>query len=994
MALQVWLPLNGNLNNNGLNNGYTITNTGTVDASGKIGPCYSYSNTYTMLQQSPISGLGCFSVACWVYLISTTHNIFTFENDSWWQFVLYNNTLGIRDPVSGLTGTRIDKSITTIPQTTWVHLAFVYNFGTVMFYQNGVLKDTLVYHEGATMNTHDTLCIGADVKNGVNYYPGNCKINDFRVYDHCLTQQEIKEISKGLVLHYPLNSTSSTILPAGIELYDSLQSDGNCWINTKIPYDSTKDTYTVKCKFSQPSNVGQYDAVFGAYTDESHKVLRIIRGNNDSTTWAYFNGRASTLTGQVTLNSQNSNVREITMTNSTAVCTENGTTTTYNYGSRVGTDTQSIFYLFVQGDLQNNVSCLSNTILYYWTIWDANTMLGNFIPVTFYGEPGMYDTVTKKFFKNEGTGNFILGNKISIKEYEYLQCDASSYIKSGVIPTTSTNFELKYAANSLNVENVYFGCSTNVGYANGNNYSLDIYNSKLIYTFISNNSYSTGYTITANSPFIAKLWENIFSVDGITKPANRSAYHPNLEIYLFARNVNNTIHSSYPPRVGKIYYCKFWEGDELIRDFVPVSYNGVYGLFDKVELKFYSNAGAGSFTIGPSIVKYVYDCSGYNHDGKIYENLTLTTETPKYKNGVNFDGVDSSILIGNLSTMVPDGVFTFNVWFNVSEFGDRWGTIFGGPPGFEIQSRNGDGVDPLIYAYSWGGYTYPYELNKWNMLTMVRTSSGCKIYLNGVLRINGTAGSIPSGDYFLGAWRYYNYQNYKGAMCDSRIYSTALSEDDIADLYHTSALIDNKGDFYSFQLKEENENLLKYENTLLYTNPANTQTRGKYTTRNDILAMAFKATDTYFGQSSDYSKSKLLYGMFKENTQYIFDMWIDTDDVIYNGNNVTDGFVVMYTDGTGSGYNDLIVKGANPGETPKGFQHKIYISVFGKTIRSLYIYYYTSITFYVRADSYITELTNTEIYKNGITQTGQFVENTDVAFIGKADVNANEFVEI
>jgi len=42
MALQVWLPLNGNIKNQGLSN-ITVTNNGaTVNDNGKIGKCYSF----------------------------------------------------------------------------------------------------------------------------------------------------------------------------------------------------------------------------------------------------------------------------------------------------------------------------------------------------------------------------------------------------------------------------------------------------------------------------------------------------------------------------------------------------------------------------------------------------------------------------------------------------------------------------------------------------------------------------------------------------------------------------------------------------------------------------------------------------------------------------------------------------------------------------------------------------------------------------------------
>lgn len=212
MALQIWLPLNGNLNNQGLNT-YTISNTGVIDSLGKIGSCYSYSKQYTLISGDIISNLSKFSISCWVYLTNaSTYNIFTSENSSgYWQFLLGNNSIKVRDSVSGLSGSRIDKTITAIPSSVWVHVTVVYDEGVVKVYQNGVLKDTLTFHSGATMNTHDKMYIGADGLNNISSYPGNCKINDFRVYNHCLSDKEVSEISKGLILHYKLSENYQTL---------------------------------------------------------------------------------------------------------------------------------------------------------------------------------------------------------------------------------------------------------------------------------------------------------------------------------------------------------------------------------------------------------------------------------------------------------------------------------------------------------------------------------------------------------------------------------------------------------------------------------------------------------------------------------------------------------------------------------------------------------------------------------------------------------------
>lgn len=145
----------------------------------------------------------------------------------------------------------------------------------------------------------------------------------------------------------------------------------------------------------------------------------------------------------------------------------------------------------------------------------------------------------------------------------------------------------------------------------------------------------------------------------------------------------------------------------------------------------------------------------------------------------SFDGTDDAIGIGNLSTIV-DTDFSWSCWFYRSEWSSKsWETIFGGPSGFELETKNGSTNSPLMYAYSWGRGTFTYELNQWNHLVMTRTTSETKFYLNGELKLTGSAGSIPSGNYFVGSWSSTTGQNFKGKVNDVRIYNHCLSPTEI-----------------------------------------------------------------------------------------------------------------------------------------------------------------------------------------------------------------------
>ena len=71
-------------------------------------------------------------------------------------------------------------------------------------------------------------------------YQSDCAMNDFRIYDHALSAKEIKEISKGLVLHY--NFEDPWIEPTTNVLAGKSLGFGNRW-STVTTY---PDGYTPK----------------------------------------------------------------------------------------------------------------------------------------------------------------------------------------------------------------------------------------------------------------------------------------------------------------------------------------------------------------------------------------------------------------------------------------------------------------------------------------------------------------------------------------------------------------------------------------------------------------------------------------------------------------------------------------------------------------------------------------------------------------------------
>lgn len=405
----------------------------------------------------------------------------------------------------------------------------------------------------------------------------------------------------------------------------------------------------------------------------------------------------------------------------------------------------------------------------------------------------------------------------------------------------------------------------------------------------------------------------------------------------------------------------------------------------------------------------VYDCSGYIRNGNINGSVSLDSDSPRYGTCAVFDGND--YIVVPKSVKVKDSI-TICMWAYMSDWSSYASRLIscteGGGWNFEPASGKlnfvmGTGSSSNTYKSATSTTTLAQLGSGWHHFAGTYDGFKTKLYIDGVLDATNDAYTTKTPIFynsangvFIGAEAQTSETvpatspvKFSGKMSDVRIYATALSAEDIMDLYSTSAYVHNTGTLSCFAINESSENLLKYENTVLYTNPANTDTRGKYSTRNGDVAMLFRPTDTYYG-SGDERNGKLLYGFFKENTSYVFDLWIDVDDIVYQNINRMGGFTVVYTDGT----TETTFQLTGSTDPYTGWQHRVLVTNPNKTVKSIEVYYYTNSLLYVRSDSFIVECSQTDINENGVVDSGNFIEDTDVANIGKATFNSNHIIEI
>lgn len=217
MSLLAWYPLISNGNNHGLD-GINLTTVGTVTyTAGKLGNASTFTNNSGIrFRRANFTEQTGWSVSAWVKCSAATsasqwafNNGRDSNNDGWHcYFNAAGTTLYLR----------IGSSSWSMTSTlgTWYHVCMTIDDNSkYTFYVNGAQVSTGTvatlpdYSESGNL-----MAIGGFVYNGGNIYPLNGQVQDFRYYNHVLSKREVKEISKGLCLHVPLDfGGNPNILP-------------------------------------------------------------------------------------------------------------------------------------------------------------------------------------------------------------------------------------------------------------------------------------------------------------------------------------------------------------------------------------------------------------------------------------------------------------------------------------------------------------------------------------------------------------------------------------------------------------------------------------------------------------------------------------------------------------------------------------------------------------------------------------------------------------
>ena len=243
MALKIWFPLNGTLENKGLSNVTITPNNTTTYANGKIGQALNCNgSSYWSIENINLGNQA--SICCWTKTTVDGKMPWVLWSDAcnWLNLWFYSGKYYLNTGDSAANPFKDNNNtISSFVDGNWHHHVVTWNGTETLLYIDGEYAGKATTYKNPT-TTNNKICLAGNYKSGQSY-DWNGMLNDFRVYDHCLSAKEVKEISQALVLHYKFDDGSIESSSNLITTEDGLTSTCYNGATGKYNYGTNTDMY-------------------------------------------------------------------------------------------------------------------------------------------------------------------------------------------------------------------------------------------------------------------------------------------------------------------------------------------------------------------------------------------------------------------------------------------------------------------------------------------------------------------------------------------------------------------------------------------------------------------------------------------------------------------------------------------------------------------------------------------------------------------------------
>lgn len=549
-----------------------------------------------------------------------------------------------------------------------------------------------------------------------------------------------------------LNKKESGIPSEYIEV-EYLESTGTQYIDTGIYFDNNT-TFEFKSRLIYQTN--GYPAIYGARVGSSNNDFQIYYNNSTAggtpTSLCFRNGNTTYTINASSLGFTDFLNKDIEVKSTATNITVNEYSVSVSYKS--GTRTPYPVILFAQrGQNSMHATNYGAQRIYKYKIWQGTTLVRDFIPCIRKIDQvaGMYDLVSKQFFTNSGTGSFIAGPVVKLpKGYdivEYIESTGTQWIDTGFKPDNNTKVECKlYNPTNFNTAkqgSILFGARHS-----GNTPTFTVIGN-ILNNYGTRWDYGTSAISTTNNPLtvgehtIVKDKQYNYLDGNLVTTNVTNSFSINYSMHIFGTNTAGT---NTLPFVGRYYYFKIYDDNNLVRNFVPAirTSDKVAGLYDTVEDKFYVNQGSGTFKTGPYLalpegyqeLDYIestgtqYIDTGFipNQDSKAELTFQHTTQSTVVTAGAIF-GERGSSAVDRAFCLASEAGATTSTRFDI-QFGN---STVAGDPQFDfnkhtiIIAKNGYWDGNLAYK-STDTFTGAYSCWLFGRQSTANVTNPCKIF--------------------------------------------------------------------------------------------------------------------------------------------------------------------------------------------------------------------------------------------------------------------------